>query len=95
MDDHLLSLLGRYEAVLIMIFVPTLHLHIYNLLFILVAASSILKALERQKVTGRPATVLHYYTVLIKVTVEGTQPRTISVLYTLRWQQVHCRTRWQ
>ena len=35
---------------------------------IIVAASSILKALERQKVTGRPATVLHYYTVLIKVT---------------------------
>ena len=42
-----------------------------------VAASSILKVLERQKVTGRPATVLHYYTVLIKVTVEGTQPRTV------------------
>ena len=38
---------------------------------IIVAASSILKALERQKVTGRPATVLHYYTVLIKVTLGG------------------------
>ena len=30
-------------------------------MFIKVAAASILKVLERQKVTGRPTTVLHYY----------------------------------
>ena len=72
---------------------PNIYITYY---LIIVAASSILKALERQKVTGRPATVLHYYTVLIKVTyLEGTQPRTISALNTIRWQQVHCRIRWQ
>jgi hypothetical protein len=31
-----------------------------------VAASSLLTALERLQVNGRPATVLHYYTILIK-----------------------------
>ena len=35
---------------------------------IIVAASSLLKVLERQKVSRQPATVLHYYTELIKDT---------------------------
>ena len=63
---------------------------------IIVAASSILKALERQKVTGRPATVLRYYTVLIKVTSWRAHNLVRFLCSTLiQWQQVHCRTRWQ
>jgi hypothetical protein len=34
--------------------------------YFIVAASLLLNVLERRKVSGRPATVLHYYTVLIK-----------------------------